>query len=131
MTPARLTKAEVLELARYGEKTLGRRIAAGRMPPAVDRNGDGALFDRAAVLKALGMVTDAAEAESADPPAAQGVRTNPDAFRKARARALRHAPKARGRHLPGVLAGPGAPAPLRLAVVNPAADPGRTPRRPG
>lgn len=54
MEPARLTTSEVCELARYKRDTLWRRIREGKMPKPVDR-GREALFDRAAVEKALGL----------------------------------------------------------------------------
>jgi len=119
--PARLTKAEVLGLARFGDKTLRRRIRTGLMPQPIDRNGQGALFDRDSVLKALGMITDAQPA-AADVRPAEGVRTNADAFRKARARPLRHDPPPQRRDSPRVLPGPGSPPTLRLASSNPAPD---------
>jgi predicted DNA-binding transcriptional regulator AlpA len=76
----RMTTREVCALARYSSSTLWKRIKQGRMPPPVDRGGGGHLFNRRAVLMALG--TDAA-----DEPAA--ILVQPDAFRAALARDLR------------------------------------------
>lgn len=53
--PTRLTTPEVLALARYSRATLARRIGAGVMPKPIDRGADGGIFDRDAVLKALGI----------------------------------------------------------------------------
>lgn len=52
--PARLTRDEVLALARYGPATLARRVTAGVMPQPVDRGlrGQG-IFNRDDVLVAL------------------------------------------------------------------------------
>jgi hypothetical protein len=86
--PARMTTAEVCELARYGPITLWRRIRAGRMPRPVDR-GRQSMFDRDAVLIALGL--------NPAKPASNGIKTNPDAFRKARARQVRHSSPKSGR----------------------------------
>ena len=58
----RITTREVCALARYGRATLFRRIDAGQMPHAIDRGGDGFLFDRKAVLVALGLADDALKA---------------------------------------------------------------------
>ena len=55
----RITTREVCALARYGRATLFRRIDAGQMPHPIDRGGDGFLFDRKAVLVALGLADDA------------------------------------------------------------------------
>ena len=50
----RLTTPEVCALARYSKSTLWKRIDAGLMPAPIDRGGQGFLFDKTAILKALG-----------------------------------------------------------------------------
>src|SRR5262245_58488259 len=97
--PLRLTTDEVCDLARFGEVTLWRRIRDGKMPRPVDRARQH-LFDRDAVLRALGMKQDAPE-----PPGR--IKTNADAFREARARQIRHAPPKGGRKPSRVLSGSG------------------------
>jgi predicted DNA-binding transcriptional regulator AlpA len=51
----RISTREVCELARYSRGTLRRRIAAGHMPAPIDQGGCGLLFDRWAVVRALGL----------------------------------------------------------------------------
>jgi predicted DNA-binding transcriptional regulator AlpA len=51
----RITTREVCALARYSPSTLWKRIDAGIIPAPIDRGGDGFLFDRRAVLGALGI----------------------------------------------------------------------------
>lgn len=53
--PHRLTTRHVLALAGYGRGTLTARIAAGTMPGHEDRGRDGLIFNRDAVLRALGL----------------------------------------------------------------------------
>lgn len=105
--PRRLTTSEVCSLARYSSVTLWRRIKAGEMPRPVDE-GRQALFDRDAVLKALGMLHEAPPAFTFDP----------DAFRQARSRPVRDAAPAGRRNLSRVLPGAGEAAALRLAARN-------------
>jgi len=68
----RLTLHEVCTLAGYSRTTLEKRIKAGKMPAPVDR-GRVRLFDRRAVYKALGMITEESqhgatiESENQDP----------------------------------------------------------------
>lgn len=50
--PSRLTTSEVMALARVSRATLWRRIAAGRLPPPIDRARQ-SLFCKAAVGEAL------------------------------------------------------------------------------
>ena len=80
----RINTREVCDLARYTTATLWRRIEAGIMPKPIDRGSGGYLFDRKAVLIALGMgepAIPAVEAESWD--------LDPQAYRDALARDLR------------------------------------------
>ena len=79
----RMTTREVCSLARYSSATLWRRIDAGHMPSPLDRGGSGFLFDRRAVLTALGMHTDE------KPPEQKAWDFDPDAFREALARNVR------------------------------------------
>ena len=53
--PLRITTPEVCGLARFSKSTLWKRIDAGQMPAPIDRGGGGFIFDRDAVLKALGV----------------------------------------------------------------------------
>lgn len=53
----------LLALAGYGRSTLNARIAAGQMPKPVGRGRDGQMFNRDAVLRALGL-----EAPTPKPP---------------------------------------------------------------
>lgn len=53
--PVRITTRQVCLLAGYGDAKLSKKIAAGEMPAPVDRGKEN-LFDRDAVLRALGMV---------------------------------------------------------------------------
>ncbi len=53
--PPRMTTKEVCDLARFSSATLWRRIAEGHMPAPIDRGGLGFLFDRQAVIRALGL----------------------------------------------------------------------------
>jgi hypothetical protein len=117
--PPRIYTSEVCRLARYGVKKLWKARKAGTMPAPVDR-GHEAIFDRDAVLKALGMVKDATPADTAADP----WNVNPDAIRQARARQVRHAPGAKGRDVSRVLSGPRQTAALRLVVGDPASDRG-------
>lgn len=85
---ARISTPEVLDLAGYSRATLRARQEAGRMPPPVDRGKHGFIYDRAAVLKALGMDHD-------DAPAAPSWHCDPDALREHFARPVRR-PQAPG-----------------------------------
>lgn len=77
-------------MARYGATTLWRKRRAGLMPEPIDRGAED-IYDRDAVLKALGLLpeTVAADNDNADP-----WTVNPDAIRQARSGKVRHAPKA-------------------------------------
>ncbi len=55
--PARYTASEVCRLAGYSKVTLWRRIKDKRMPQPCDR-GRERLFDKRAVDRALGLVTE-------------------------------------------------------------------------
>jgi predicted DNA-binding transcriptional regulator AlpA len=63
--PARLSLPEVLALAGYSRSTLRTRQKAGRMPWPIDRGGRGGIYQRDAVLKALGLLEE--KAPEADP----------------------------------------------------------------
>lgn len=58
--PARIPASEVARLAGYSLVTLGRRVAAGKMPKPVDKARE-RLFDRRAVYKALGIPIEPAQ----------------------------------------------------------------------
>ena len=104
--PRRLTTAQVCALAGYGPKTLRRRLKAGALKiEPVDRGREN-LFDRDSVLKALGMTDDAPISSPWD--------FDPDAFRQARARKVRHGSPPSGRDIPRAVRGSATPAPLRL-----------------
>lgn len=81
----RLTTPEVCALARYSKSTLWKRIDAGQMPAPIDRGGGGFIFDRDAVLKALGMF----EADlQTDPAAAPDWSFDPIAYKEAHQRRI-------------------------------------------
>lgn len=61
--PLRITTSQVLDLAGVSTQTLRKRITQGTMPGAVDK-GFELLFDRDAVLKALGLVNEPVQAEA-------------------------------------------------------------------
>ena len=119
--PARMTASEVIALARFSRQTLRRRIKRGAFPKPVDEARE-QIFDRDAVLKALGMVKDEQPVPAPEPEFA----FDADAFNRDRARRVRHdaATPAR-RNAARVLPGPGTAAPLRLAVSNPSSADGR------
>ena len=75
--PPRLLRSEVCELARYGRAKLSAEIAAGRMPAPVSR-GRQSIFDRDAVLMALGLL------KASDVPAVDPWAVDPAAIRRAR-----------------------------------------------
>lgn len=54
--PHRISTGQVLALAGYGRGTLTARIASGAMPKHEDRGRDGLIFNRDAVLSALGLI---------------------------------------------------------------------------
>ena len=84
--PERMTTTEVCALARFSAITLWRRRKQGKMPRAIDR-GREALFDRDAVLRALGMhLPEKQCAPEADDPWA----VNRDAINAIKARPVRH-----------------------------------------
>lgn len=87
--PPRLTTPEVLELARYGRAKLRAQRKAGRMPDPIDRGGDGDIYDRDAVFKALGIAQD--DKQSTASPWI----VDPDVLREAFARPLRKAERDR------------------------------------
>lgn len=107
--PPRLHLPQVLELAGYGRTTLRARQRAGKMPWPIDRGPRGGIYDRDAVLKALGIAQDA-NSEERDP-----WDFEPGAINEHLARAVRRAQTAGGRQRPIVLSSPGAAPPLRLA----------------
>lgn len=110
--PARLTTSEVCSLARYGATTLWRERRAGNMPAPIARGRED-IYDRDAVLKALGMIQD-------ENPTSDEWDVDPLAIRDARARKVRDAAPAQGRHLSGVLPGSRKAATLRVVVADPA-----------
>lgn len=117
--PERMTTAEVCALARFSAQTLARRRRAdpGWLPAAPVQGGKQTLYVRADVLKALGMTSHV----QTETPAAAEWGFDADAFRQARSRLLRHGSSTHERHVPGIFSGARPPAPLRLAVSNPAA----------
>ena len=116
--PPRLHLPQVLVLAGYSRSTLRSRQRAGAMPMPIDRGGRGGIYDRDAVLKALGIAQDAA------PDPADAWTFKPDAYRDALAGKVRRPQEARGRNEQGVLSGSGTPAPLRLVTGHTAAPHG-------
>lgn len=108
--PPRLQQPQVLALAGYSVSTLRNRIAAGRMPKPVDRGKHGGIYDRDAVLKALGLAQDDNRTDTPDP-----WDVAPDAINQRLARPVRGAKASRGRQRPGLLPGAGKAPPLRLA----------------
>lgn len=75
----RLTRPEVLELGRFSESELRKRIKAGEMPGPVDRRCRPHVFDRDAVLLALGVGGASADIED-DP-----WKVDPEAIERSRA----------------------------------------------
>ena len=114
----RIHQPEVLKLAGYSRTTLRARQRAGAMPYAIDRGAQGNIYDRDAVLKALGM------AQDATPDPADAWTFKPDAYRDALAGQIRRPEKARRRDQQGVLPGAGAAPPLRLVGGDTAAPHG-------
>lgn len=108
--PPRLALPQVLELAGYKRATLRSRQRAGKMPWPIDRGGRGGIYDRDAVLKALGIAQDASRTDTPDP-----WDVAPDAINQRLARPVRGAQASRGRQRPGVFPGAGKAPPLRLA----------------
>jgi predicted DNA-binding transcriptional regulator AlpA len=114
----RIHLPQVLALAGYSRTTLRNRQLAGTMPLPIDRGARGGIFDKAAVLKALGMTQDAAP----DPTEAWTCDIN--ALRDDLARKVRRPQEARGRHQQGILSGSGTSASLRLVSGHTAAPHG-------
>lgn len=81
--PPRLLRSEVLALARYSKSKLRAEIKAKRMPGPIDR-GTEDIFDRDAVLRALGLMQDDRSKETES---RWGV--DEGAIREARARRVR------------------------------------------
>lgn len=75
--PALLHLPQVLELAGYSRSTLRSRQRAGKMPWPTERGGRGGIYNRDAILQALGIAKDAAR----DPAAAWAF--NPEAYEAA------------------------------------------------
>ena len=90
--PPRLHQPQVLALAGYSVATLRKRQAAGRMPMPVDRGGRGGIYDRDAVLKALGLAQDENAEHTPDP-----WDVDPDALNRRLSRPIRGAQAPRGR----------------------------------
>lgn len=53
--PHRISIRYVLALAGYGRATLMKRVTGGSMPAPLEQGGDGYIFNRNAVLAALGL----------------------------------------------------------------------------
>lgn len=87
--PPRIATPTVLDLAGYGRSTLRNRQRARLMPEPIDRGGRGGIYDRDAVLKALGLAQD-------EPAARDPWDFDDDAFERAAARKIRR-PQAAGR----------------------------------
>jgi hypothetical protein len=117
--PPRLSTAQVCALAQCSETTLWRRRKGDPkwLPAAPVQLGKSTMFDRAAVLKALGMVEDASANDEWT--------VDPDAIRKARSRKVRHASTTARRDLSGAHGGSSAPPALRLVGGDPAPRHGR------
>lgn len=77
--PPRIHLPHVLELAGYGRATLWRRQRQNVMPQAIDRGPYGGIFDRDAVLKALGIV----QGDTPQPDAGDAWSIDPETFRRA------------------------------------------------
>lgn len=110
--PPRLHQPQVLELAGYSRATLRARRKAKRMPDPIDRGPHGGIYDRDAVLKALGIAQDAA------PDTADAWDFEPGAINEYLARPVCGAKAPRGRQRSRLLPGSGSPPPLRLASDN-------------
>lgn len=89
--PPRLLRSEVLALARSSPSKLRERIKDGRMPAPIDR-GTEDLFDRDAVLRALGLMQD----EKPEPTDGQWS-ADQDMIDLARDSRVRHGPRRYGR----------------------------------
>ena len=111
--PRRLPLPDVLALAGYSRTTLRARQNAGKMPWPIDRGGRGGIYDRDAVLKALGM------AQDATPDPADAWTFNADAYHHALAGQVRGAQAPRRREQPRVFSGSGQTPPLRLVAGDP------------
>lgn len=90
--PLRMTAGEVCALGRFSRSTLARlRLEdPSWLPPSAIQGGRTTIFDRSAVLKALGLSTD----EAPHALAGEQWTFDPDAFRAARSRSVRHRPSA-------------------------------------
>lgn len=110
----RISTREVCALARYTPATLWRRIDAGYMPKAIDRGDGGYLFDRRAVLLALGMEPPAEPAPAPEPT----WDFDPEAFKIAYARRKARDKGAAWRERPAKVA-PGIPAAAPEVVEYP------------
>ena len=120
--PPRLLAREVAELFRFSKQTLARRRkdAPDWLPASAVQGGKETMFDRAAVLKALGVANDEQEPAANDPWAIA-----PDDLKAAFARQVRHRPSSLAQAAEGrrdatrVLPGPRKAPAVRLAVSNP------------
>lgn len=90
--PLRMTADEVCALARFSRNTLARlRLEdPSWLPPSAIQGGRTTIFDRSAVLNALGLSTN----EATHAQAGEQWTFDPDAFRAARSRSVRHRPSA-------------------------------------
>lgn len=113
--PLRMTTAEVCQLANCSVTTLWRRRREDPawLPASTVQLSKSTMFDRDAVLSALGLRKD----DTSNDPWA----VDPDAIREARSRQIRHASAARRRDVPRAYGGsPKAPA-LRVVASHPPA----------
>lgn len=118
--PLRLTAAEVCALGRFSLASLNRmrRKDPAWLPPSTVQGGRSTVFDRASVLKALALTTDGA----AHGPPADDWTFDPNAFREARSRPLRHRAAPQGRNGARSVRGPDKAPALRLVAGDPATD---------
>lgn len=115
--PLRMTTAEVCSLGRFSLSAFNRKRLADPawLPPSTVQLGRSTVFDRDAVLKALGLATDGAS----HAPAGDPWTFDPDAFRKARSRPVRDRSAAQGRDGAGTVRGSAQAAALRVVAGDP------------
>ena len=105
----RIHLPQVLALAGYSRTTLRNRQLAGAMPLPIDRGARGGIFDKAAVLKALGMTQDE-KADERDPWDFES-----GALNRRLSRPVRGAEAPSGRQRKGILPSSGKAPTLRVA----------------
>jgi hypothetical protein len=122
--PPRLTTPEVCALGRFSLRTFQRRRRSGKFLVApIDRNIDGLIFPRDAVLRALDLIPND-PAPQAQP---EAPRVSTDKIREARSRTVRGGAPTSGRDASGAVRGAGAQPAIRLAFDATAPN-GRPPR---